>query len=140
MSVFLSGEWDGGYPTETEYYGGRVRKTNYTAIYNRKPIYRGDTLDPMRLTLVDKDLDEAIVPTSLCVQIRSSYGKLLADVGWRVEGDKVVIEAVPPEITRTFPVGKHKYDVEYTLPNGVVRTYVSGSIEILRDFSTCQAN
>lgn len=117
-----------------------MTKTNYTAIYNRKPIYRGDTLNPMRLTLVDKDLEEAIVPTSLCVQIRSSYGKLLADVGWYVEGDKVVIEAVPPETTRTFPVGVHRYDVEYTLPNGVVRTYVSGSIEILRDFSVCREN
>lgn len=117
-----------------------MSKTNYTAIYNRKPIYRGDTLNPMRLTLVDKDSDEAIVPTSLCVQIRSLQGKLLADVGWHVEGSKVVVEAVPPETTRTFPVGVHRYDVEYTLPNGVVRTYVSGSIEILRDSSVCQEN
>lgn len=117
-----------------------MSNTNYTAIYNREPIYRGDTLNSMGLTLVDKTSEEAIVPTSLCVQIRSSLGRLLANVGWHIEGDKVVIEAVPPEITRTFPVGVHKYDVEYTLPNGVVRTYVSGSVEVLRDFSTCQDN
>ena len=117
-----------------------MSKTNYTAIYDRKPIYRGDTLNPMRLTLVDRESGETVVPTSLCVQIRSSFGKLLADVGWHIEGGKVVVEAVPPETTRTFPVGVHKYDVEYTLPNGVVRTYVSGSIEILRDFSVCQEN
>lgn len=117
-----------------------MSKTRYTAIYNRKPIYRGDTLNPMRLTLVDKGSGEAIVPSSLCVQIRSSHGKLLADVGWHVEDGKVVIEAVPPETTRTFPVGVHRYDVEYTLPNGVVRTYVSGSVEILRDSSVCREN
>lgn len=113
--------------------------TQYTAIYNRKPIYRGDTLDPLRITITDDIAEAHLIPVALCVQIRNSSGKLVTQVGTSVdvETGQVLIEAVPPEVTRTFFPGVYRYDVEYTMPDGRVRTYVSGEITVLRDVSVC---
>lgn len=116
-----------------------VADTNYTATYDRKPIYRGDTLDALRITITDTETGDKVIPVSLCVQIRSRYDKILANIGWSIDEDtgSITIDAVPPEVTREFYPGVHRYDVEYTLPDGRVRTYLSGTVTVLKDVSVC---
>lgn len=115
--------------------------TEYTAHYNKKSVYRGDTIDGMNVTIRNTEDDSPIIPIAICAQLRNRMGKLAYQFEYEINPSTgtVHILPVPPSITAHFSPGVYKYDIEYTLLSGRVRTYLSGEIEILGDVSRCHA-
>lgn len=112
--------------------------TTYTGIWNMKAIYRGDTINPLGVTIRDSDTQEVLVPKSVCLQFRDKNGRLV--FSWLpiiLPSGKVVFPLVPAEFTSKFPLGVLKFDIEFTRMDDKVRTYVSGDITILEDISRC---
>lgn len=107
----------------------------YTAIYNRKPIYSGDTLRGLTLKITDKETGDPVIPTSVCCQIRTRVGTLLHGYTPTISAEGVV--NIPPFTTTDVAQGTYYYDVQYVLQSGEVRTYLAGKIEILADISRC---
>ena len=113
---------------------------DYSGQYNRRGIYRGDTLKPLTI-LVETDAQPPvpIVPVAVCAQLRNDRGKLVhtfATVINAVTGE-VTIDGVPSMVTRGWRVGQYVYDVQYMLADGTVRTYLHGTLTISEDVSQC---
>src|SRR5699024_3043897 len=115
----------------------------YTATYDRKTIYQGDTMQPMAVRIDNKDTGEPLIPVAVCVQLRRYTGARLV---YTFETDidpltgTVTVAAMLPEETAGVAPGAYVYDVEYTMPDGRVRTYLRGQINIIGDVSRCRAN
>ena len=113
--------------------------TDYTATYNIPAIKRGDTMDPFRFTVKDK-LGAVIIPSSVCCQVRDSLGKLIITLPTDVDSSTgtVKVGGLHAQVTRTLKAGDYIYDVEFTSPEGRVRTYLEGAFTIIEDVSRCQ--
>lgn len=110
----------------------------YSGRYDRKMIFRGDTLKSFKMLLeVDS---QPIAPVDVCAQLRTKRGELVHTFGYQVDPitGVVTIEGVQTEITRDWRPGEYVYDVQYTLASGVVRTYLFGSLTVKKDISRCQ--
>lgn len=112
----------------------RRRRSRYTAIHNRTTYLRGDTVDGFTFRLTDKEREEPVVPLSLCIQIKSSLGRVVHEYEVIIQTDGWII--VPP-VLADWEVGVYKYDVEYRLGDYSVRTYLEGTLPIVKDISEC---
>lgn len=110
-------------------------KPQYTYIHDRPVIYRGDTLQSMSVKIA-KD-GESIVPDFICVQVRDLFGKIMYQYSPVIDDGRVILEEIPASVTSGFKPGSYRYDIEYRLPDGYVRTFVTGSITIIEDTSRC---
>ena len=113
--------------------------TDYTANYNIPAIKRGDTMDPFRFTVKNK-LGEVIIPSSVCCQVRDSRGKLVISLPTDVDSSTgaVKVGGLHAQVTSTLKAGDYTYDVEFTSPEGRVRTYLEGEFSVIEDVSRCQ--
>lgn len=112
----------------------------YTATYNLPTIYRGDTMDDFTIKLNMPDRGQPIVPTSVCVQLMDERGRIAATLGTQISSDGLVtVKGLSASETAALKPQVYRYDVEYTLPGGHVRTYLTGTREILEDVSRCHA-
>lgn len=109
--------------------------TKYTGVYNRPSYKRGDTVPEMSVTLVDKETESPIIPLSVRSQLRDFRDNMLFDfpISISTTTGRVSLGEIPPEVTRTFPNGAYKYDIEYTLAGGRVVTYLEGVLKIEGD-------
>lgn len=113
----------------------------YAAVWDRNPIYRGDTLDgfSMKMTKRDGTLD-AIVPVIVCAHIVDGFGRMVAPMNHVIAADgTVTFERIDGVVTAQWRAGLYAYDVEYTTTDGRVRTYLTGSITVIEDKSKCPA-
>ena len=109
-------------------------KYPYTGTYDRPAYVRGDTIPAFTLTVQQGDPPQNVTPTSARAQLRTAMGKLLHEFAMSIDPDgKVRMGAVQPEDSARFPLGKHYYDVEVTLPDGRVLTYLRGTMKIVAD-------
>ena len=114
--------------------------TQYTAIYNLPAIKRGDTLDPWSVKATVRETGEPLVPTSVCAQLRDERGRVVIPMGHSIAPDgTVTLLGLSAQVTAGLKVGLYRYDVEYTLSGGRVRTYLQGTLEIQEDVSQCPA-
>lgn len=119
---------------------GAEMNTKYTGVFNREPIYRGDTLDGFRVTATVDDTGDLVVPAAVCMQLRNETGRLVHSFDVDIEpAGSILVRAVDGSVTAEWKAGVYRYDIEYTLPAGRVRTYISGSVTILGDVSQCHA-
>lgn len=116
--------------------------TTYTAIYDRKAVRRGDSVDGLKVTITNQETGEPVIPDKVCVQLRNSLDKEVYTFETEVNPvtGELFVGPIPAETTKTFSVGKYKYDVQYSFISGRVRTYLSGTIHILEDVSRCPAS
>lgn len=113
---------------------------SYTAHWDMKDTKRGDTIKGFALTLSKLIGGDVIIPTSVCCQIRGKGDSLVYSYPVVIQpSGRLVFPRIEPEITREMSAGVYKYDVEFTLPDGEVRTYLSGSLRITEDVSRCLA-
>lgn len=118
--------------------GKQIVTPKYTYIHNRPPIWRGDTYPAMAIKLTDRDNDDKpIIPEFVCAQIRNEYGALIYNWDVIIEGDRIILDEIPREVTSKFRPGSYLYDIEYRLASGKTYTFFRGSIEIAGDVSRC---
>lgn len=114
-------------------------KPKYTARHNLPSVYRGDTLDGFTIRLENKELAQPIVPESVCMQLRDGKGRIAALMPTQIAVDGLVtVVGLSAEETARLKPQTYIYDIEFTLPDGRVRTYLTGMVEILADISVCQ--
>lgn len=107
----------------------------YAVKHDRPPIFRGDTLQPMSVTIT---VDETpLIPDFVCAQVRAAYGTVVYQYEPIIEDGRVILGEIPAEVTSKFKSGTYRYDIEYRMPDGYVRTFVTGNIYIIEDTSRC---
>lgn len=97
--------------------------THYEETRDIDAIWAGDTLREIVFTRNE-------VPESICAQARNQLGRLMHT--WAAEIDPVARTVTLPMVqTKGWKAGVYKYDVEYRLEGGKVRTFYSGTITLV---------
>lgn len=110
----------------------------YTGEWDRGSIWRGDTLLGFSMRIVDDDTGIAVVPVEVCAHIVDSFGRKVVAMESSIGTDgTVTFDRVDGDITATWRAGSYAFDVEYTLSDGRIRTYLTGSFTVLEDKSKC---
>lgn len=110
----------------------------YTGVWNRGSIWRGDTLLGFAMRIVDKGTDVAVVPVEVCAHIVDSFGRKVVALESSIGTDgTVTFDRVDGAVTATWRAGSYSFDVEYTLSDGRIRTYLTGALALLEDKSKC---
>ena len=110
----------------------------YTGEWDRGSMWRGDTLLGFSMRIVDKDTGVAVVPASVCAHIVDSFGRKVAALENSIGSDgTVTFASIDGGVTAAWRAGSYAFDVQYTLADGRVRTYLAGSFELLEDKSKC---
>lgn len=104
---------------------------SYTATYNRPSIVRGDTLLSWSVAITKDGLPVEIA--SARSQLRYEGGLLVHTFDLQVTGNVVTYAEVPAVITETWPLLTLAYDLELTLADGRVVTWLKGSQTITID-------
>ena len=104
---------------------------SYTATYNRPALVRGDTLLGWSVAITQDSLPVSIA--SARSQLRTSRNALLLESVVTVAGNVVSIAQVEAEITATWAIGVYDYDLEITLADGRVVTWLKGQQSIVID-------
>lgn len=110
----------------------------YTGEWNRGSIWRGDTLLGFSMRIADKVTSEPIVPVTICAHIVDSFGRKVValDSSIGIDGT-VTFDRIDGSVTAAWRAGQYGFDVEYTLADGRIRTYLAGSFTVLEDKSKC---
>ena len=109
------------------------------AVYNYGNQYRGDTLDSVQFTLIDKDTSLPIDLTgaSLKIQFRKPFKGATQLTITDGSGITIVSPTTGRLIIDSFILdwdpGVYLYDIEITFANSTVKTYVRGSINVISD-------
>ena len=104
---------------------------SYTATYNRPSLVRGDTLLSWSVAITQDGLPVEI--TSARSQLRYVGGLLVHTFDVQVVGNVVTYAEVEAGVTATWPLTTLVYDLEITLADGRVVTWLKGSQEITID-------
>ena len=111
----------------------------YTGEWNRGSMWRGDTLLGFSMRIADKVTGVPIIPVTICAHIVDQVGRKVVALESSIGTDGTVTFArVEGEVTSAWRAGKYGFDVEYTLADGRVRTYLTGSFTVLEDKSKCR--
>jgi hypothetical protein len=105
----------------------------YTATYNRTPFLRGDTLLGWGVDIEIADQPAQLLAARL--QLRTTNGRLVYDWPASVNGSRIQFPDVPASITANWPVGVLLYDLEVTLADGRVATWLQGEQCVVADRS-----
>jgi len=103
------------------------------ATYNYGDQVRGDTIGVRTVTIVIDSSPASL--SSARMNIRRNNGALVFNVSPTVNSNVVTIPAIAAADTAKFPVEQLKYDLEVTLSDSTVHTYMGGTINIVTDFS-----
>lgn len=110
----------------------------YTGEWDRGSIWLGDTLLGFSMRIADKVTSEPIVPVDICAHIVDSFGRKVAALENSIGSDgTVTFDRIDGEVTAAWRAGAYAFDVEYTLSDGRVRTYLVASFTVLEDKSKC---
>ena len=103
------------------------------AKYNFQPQVRGDSINSRTITILIDSTPAEIASSTM--NIRNSQGKLIHNVPLTIVDNVITIPEISGSVTSTFPVQTLKHDIQVTLTNGKVRTYIQGLISIKQDYS-----
>lgn len=111
----------------------------YTGVWDRGGMWRGDTLLGFSMRIADKVTGDPVIPVAICAHIVDQMGRKVAALESSTGVDGTVTFArIDGEVTSAWRAGKYGFDVEYTLADGRVRTYLTGSFNVLEDKSKCR--
>lgn len=112
----------------------------YTGVWDRGGMWRGDTLLGFSMRITDNDTGVAVVPTEVCAHIVDPFGRKVAELESSIGTDGTVTFArVEGAVTAAWRAGSYAFDVQYTLADGRIRTYLSAAFALLEDKSKCPA-
>ena len=102
-----------------------------SATYNRRPYYRGDTILGWSVEIKKDGVPVDIASARL--QLRAGVGMLVYDWPLTITGATVTMHDIPAEDSAKFqPIDLH-YDLEVTLADGRVVTWLAGCQPIVAD-------
>lgn len=111
----------------------------YTGVWDRGSMWRGDTLLGFSMRITDKDTGRAVIPTEVCAHIVDSFGRKVAALDSSIGTDgTVTLSRVDGAVTAAWRAGSYTFDVEYTRSDGVNRTYLTCTFNVLEDKSKCR--
>lgn len=111
----------------------------YTGVWDRGSMWRGDTLLGFSMRIFDQETGVPIVPVAVCAHIVDQMGRKVVALESSIGTDgTVTFGRVDGEVTATWRAGNYAFDAEYTLADGRVRTYLTGSFTVLEDRSKCR--
>ena len=111
----------------------------YTGEWNRGSIWRGDTLLGFSMRISDKVTADPIIPVMICAHIVDSFGRKVVALDSSIGADgTVTFDRIDGSVTAAWRAGEYAFDVEYTLADGRVRTYLTGNVTLLEDKSKCR--
>ena len=111
---------------------------DYKAFLERPTIVQGDTMDGFKVTAKDQSTDQALVPSSVCIQMRDRFGKLIHTFDFTLSQDGgIIVHPVSAEETASWPVGQHKYAVRFRFQSGRVRTYLEATLSVEARTARC---
>ncbi len=105
------------------------------AIYNWDCETRGDsfpsrTFKPIKIDDVDIDLTDV----DIRMQIRTSGGEILKTF---IKGNGITLDGTNGFTVDRFKIkryhGKAEYDIEFTFDDDIVKTWIKGKVEIIKD-------
>jgi|TARA_R110000822_G_scaffold152112_8_gene291343 hypothetical protein len=107
------------------------------AIYNYPPHYRGDTLDSFTINLSTDGTPTNLEGVTLRAQYRKPFNgatvrEISIGAGITVSSPAsgtVIID----KFVCNFDPGSYVWDLEFTLTNGDIKTYLRGTINIIND-------
>lgn len=94
------------------------------ATYDREPVIRGDTLPGWSVDVQVNSQPQEIESARL--HLRTSTGRLVYDWPVTVSGSTVFMAPVEHEVTEKWPILALQYDLELTLSDGRVVTWLTG--------------
>ena len=109
---------------------------NYQMAFPMNLTLRGDTVEGFTFRIHDQDTLDPIIPIAVCAQIKTKFGRLL---------HTYTVDINPVDGTLSFlyvnakdwPTGIHEFDVEYVFATGERKTYLTGTLPIKEDVSSC---
>lgn len=111
----------------------------YTGEWDRGSIWRGDTLLGFSMRIADKVTGTPIVPVAICAHIVDSFGRKVVALESSIGIDgTVTFDRIDGSVTAAWRSGAYAFDIEYTLSDGRVRTYLTGGFTVLEDKSKCR--
>lgn len=100
------------------------------------PVYsRGDTTDEFTVTPKDKDTGLVLDVASARMQLRDAQNATTIYEPTLTVSAGVITIPVFPILTTQNLLGNYKYDLEVTLADGTVATYMRGTWTFLEDFT-----
>ena len=111
----------------------------YTGVWDRGSMWRGDTLLGFSMRIADKITGVPIIPVAVCAHTVDQRGRKVVALDSSIGTDgTVTFDRVDGEVTADWRAGVYAFDVEYTLADGRVRTYLTGSFAVLEGKSKCR--
>lgn len=111
--------------------------------YDFLPMKRGDSFEERSILTIEQPDGTPAAISSAIMQVKTAAGILVHQ--WSTSASSITIGGagssqvtllrVDESTTRSWPIGKHRYDVELTLGTGQVITPVGGVFPIEADVS-----
>lgn len=109
------------------------------AQYNIRDQYRNDTTDLLQFNFAD-DLGNPINLTGVAIKVEFRKGGKSGSVVKTITNGAgiTVIDAVNGQIEfdtfiMYFVAAEYSYDIEFTFPDGTVKTYIQGTVKVIED-------
>lgn len=102
--------------------------------------YKGDTYDGVQFTLLNTEDNSPIDLTGVNIKIQFRYNSKIGDLQKEINnGDGVTISdavngvfSIDPFLIDWKP-DLYFFDIQITFLNGIVRTYIQGTIKVIQD-------
>jgi hypothetical protein len=104
--------------------------------------YKGDTYDGVQFTLLNTEDSSAINLTGVAIKIQFRYDSKIGGIQKEItNGNGVTISNA---VAGIFSIDSflidwspdiYYFDIQMTFPNGVVRTYIQGTIKVIQDIT-----
>jgi hypothetical protein len=104
--------------------------------------YKGDTYDGVQFTLLNTEDSSPIDLTGAAIKIQFRYDSKIGTVQKEINiGSGVTVSdaingifSIDPFLIDWKP-DTYFFDIQMTFPNGVVRTYIQGTIKVIQDIT-----
>lgn len=106
--------------------------SEYTGVWNYPNTVLGDSVNPVKLLLKDKESGVVIIPDKAVFTLTDAKGKVIVNTQLNVDynSGEVVIDGLSGDDTNKMGGGLFKYFVKYYLPEDIERTYLTGSLRV----------
>lgn len=103
-----------------------IQNPKYTYKHDRGTYWVGDTIPAWSVQL------EGIDIASACCHLKDDIGNIVHTYDVIVLGDEITIPGFVGQYTADWKEGMYSSEIEFTLTNGIVRTYVEWTVKLLR--------
>jgi len=104
--------------------------------------YKGDTYDGVQFTLLNTEDNAPIDLTNVAIKIQFRYDSKIGGIQKEITNGNGI--TVSNAINGVFSIDSflidwspdiYYFDIQMTFPNGIVRTYIQGTIKVIQDIT-----